>query len=144
MGKILKLCFWIAAYLFLFVNIFLINMLLHETGHYIVADYYGLDPDIEFNFGEINKLNLGFKGVGIASTSFIDNGDTGQMRVIALMGPFMNLFLGLIMLSVFVFFRKFGFLAEISMMGVIISFGAFLTNMLPFQGVDGGFVFGLW
>ena len=128
---------------FVFINIFLVNVVLHELGHYAAAEHYGLEPEIEFELGNLGEMGFSFEGVGLAYTSFIDNGNKAEMAVIALMGPFVNLLLGIVFLFIFIKFRKIEYLAEIGIIGVVVSIGAFLMNMLPIEGVDGSLIFGL-
>ena len=141
--KILKGMFWVLAGVFVFVNAIFLNVVLHELGHYAAAEHYGLEPEIEFNFEKAGDLGFGLESVPLASTSFIDNGNEGELRVIVLMGPFVNLLLGIMFLAGFVFFRGKRFVEEIGLIGMTVSFGSFIMNMLPIQGVDGSLIFGL-
>ena len=130
--------------LFVFVNIFLLNIVLHEFGHYIAAEYYGLEPEIEFELGNLKEISFSLEGVGLASTSFIDNGDGLEIAIVALIGPFFNLLLGIIFLFIFVSFKRIEYLAEIGIIGVVVSIGAFVMNILPMEGVDGSLIFRLF
>lgn len=143
--KTLKSIFSILTMVFIFVNIFLLNVVLHEIGHYVAADYYKLEPKIEFNFEKIGEIfNFSFNGVAIASTSFIDERDNLEIFVVSLMGPFINLILGLIFLMCFIFFRNNKYIGEIALIGFVVSFGSFVMNILPFNGSDGSLIFGLF
>jgi len=132
--------FWILVYGFIFVNVFFANVVLHEFGHYLAADYYDLRPKIEFNFSEIGNLSFGLDGVALASIRFDLSDNRTDMIVVSLMGPFLNFVFGVIFLIVFVFCENIR-IREIVFMGFVISIGSFLVNMMPMEGVDGGLVF---
>jgi len=140
---ILKAILWGIFCLFIFVNILLINVVLHEYGHYAAANYYDLDPEIKYNFENITGAGFSLKGVPIASTSFIDNGDKNEMVVIASMGPFINLIMGLFFVFLFIIFKDKRLLGEILVIGMIVSLGSFVMNLLPFSGSDGALIFRL-
>ncbi len=129
---------------FVFINVFLLNIVLHEFGHYAAAEHYGLEPEMVFELGNLGEISFSFEGVGLAYTSFIDNGNKEELAVIALMGPFVNLLLGIMFLFMFIRFRKINYLAEIGIIGIVVSIGAFLMNVLPIDGVDGSLIFGLF
>ena len=135
---ILKKCFYVLICTFVFVNVFLLNVVLHEVGHYVTAEHYNLEPRIEFDFNGIgDALSFSFESRAIASTSFVDNGNKEELFFIVSMGPFINLILGLIFMTLFVVFRKKGFFAEMMIIATIVSLGAFVMNILPFEGIDG-------
>lgn len=134
--------FWILVYGFVFVNVFFVNVVLHEFGHYLAADYYGLGPEVEFNFSEMGNLSFGIEGVAIASISFNLSNNRTEMIIVGLMGPFLNFVFGIIFLIVFVFCKNIR-IREIMFIGFVISIGSFLMNMVPMEGVDGGLVFGV-
>ncbi|MEK6843985.1 MAG: hypothetical protein AABX83_01015 [Nanoarchaeota archaeon] len=134
----LKKSLYILMCIFVFVNVFLLNVVLHEAGHYAAAVQYGLEPQIEFDIdGVRDALSFSLKSKAIASTSFIDNGNKENLFVIVSMGPFVNLILGLIFMTLFFVFRKKNFFAEMILIAGIVSFGAFVMNILPFEGIDG-------
>ena len=135
---ILKKSFYVLICAFVFVNVFLLNVVLHEVGHYAAAEHYGLEPEIDFDFNGIeDALSFSFESRAIASTSFVDNGNREELFVIVSMGPFVNLILSLIFMTLFVVFRKGGFFAEMALIACVVSFGAFAMNILPFEGIDG-------
>lgn len=142
-GRVLRSVLWGLVYAFLAVNIFLFNVVLHEIGHYVAADYYNLEPEIELEFGNMTNLSFGFEleGQAVASTSFINNGNENNLFVITAMGPFMNLFLGVIFLFGFLFVKK-NWFRELCVVGIVISFMSFVMNLIPVGGSDGSFIFG--
>ncbi len=139
MKEILKRILWAGICLFAGVNIFLLNVILHEAGHYAAAEHYNLNPEIEFNFENVTKVSFGFEGKTIASTSFIESDDENTMLAIVLMGPFANLILGSIFLFIW-FFTKMD-LKLIGLIGVIVSFSSFVMNLIPLEGADGALIF---
>ena len=141
MYEIWKRIFWVISCLFLGVNLFLLNVVLHEAGHYGAARHYNLQPKMEFNLKNATRVSFGFEGETIASTSFIDNGDENEMLSVVLMGPFMNLFLGVIFLFI-CFFSK-DDLRLFSLIGVIVSFSSFIMNLVPLKGADGALIFNI-
>lgn len=124
------------------VNFFLINVVIHEIGHYTAADYYELEPRIAFEFENITESGLSFNSIPIAHTSFIDNGNEEQVRFIALGGPVANLIFGLILFIVFLFSKN-EILNGAAGIGMAASFLAFISNIIPFNGSDGWFIFGM-
>ena len=141
---ILKKSFYVLVCAFVFVNVFLLNVVLHEAGHYAAAAQYGLEPQIEFDIdGVRDALSFSLESKAIASTSFIDNGNKEELFVIVSMGPFVNLILGLIFMTLFFVFREKNFFAEMILIAGIVSFGAFIMNILPFEGIDGRVMFDL-
>jgi len=139
-AKLLVGMLWILVCLVVSVNVFMLNVIGHELGHYVVADYYELEPKIEFELGKISDVGFGFEGIPIASTNFKDNGSESELMVVALGGPFVNFILGLMFLIVFVFCKD-SYVRELMIIAVLISFLSFGMNLLPFEGVDGGLIF---
>lgn len=125
------------------VNVLFLNVVFHEFGHYLAADHYGLEPEMKFgfDFDRINGGLLSFGGAGLASTSFIDNGNFGNLLVVVLTGPFVNLLLGIFFFFVFVFVRNEN-VRELLFICAIVSLLSFGMNMLPINGVDGSVLFG--
>ncbi len=132
---------WCLVGLFVFVNFFLVNIVVHEWGHYLAAENYGLEPEISFQFENLTSVEFSLEGMNIASTSFIDDGNSGHLSVIALVGPFFNLVLGMSFLVITILSKK-RFIKEIMFVGFIVSVASFLMNMLPFSGSDGSLIFG--
>ena len=131
------------GFVFVFVNIFFLNVVIHEIGHYVAADYYNLEPKIEFDFGAVGDLGFGFKGTPVASTSFNESDNSGALMAIVLTGPLFNLVLSLIFFSIFVFYRKNKYIKEIVIIGFILSFASFIMNLIPLEGGDGSLIFEL-
>ena len=140
--KATKVVFWGLVYLFVFVNVMFLNVVLHELGHYAAAQSYGLEPKIELNFDNLERISFGLKSISLATTSFNDNGNENELKAIVLMGVFMNLILGVCFSMVFVFFKGKEYIAEIGLIGAVVSLGSLIMNLLPIQGVDGSFIFG--
>ncbi len=141
----LKNVLLVLVHVFIAVNVFLFNVVLHEYGHFIAADYYGLEPKMEFNlnsFGDLGFSLLSFENRVVASTSFIDNGNAGHLMLVVLMGPFANLLLGVGFLICVLFLRNY-LLRELCIIGGIVSLASFLMNVIPFSGSDGAFALGL-
>ncbi len=134
---IIRLC----LYLLIFINGFLLNVVLHEVGHYMAADYYNLEPKIDFDFKSVGNLSFGFKATPIASTSFNEPRTTGELVVVALAGPFFNLILGILFLMIFIFSKK-EIIKELMLICFVISIASFVMNILPLDGADGSLVFG--
>ena len=139
--KTWKKMLWVLTYAFLAVNIFLFNVILHEYGHYVAADYYGLNPEIDFEFENVSdSLSFSLESKPIASTSFISNGN--DLFIVTVMGPFMNLILGIIFLFYFLILRNYE-IRVICTIGFVISFMSFVMNLIPVGGSDGSYIFGL-
>lgn len=141
--KILKGVMWVLIGAFVFANSLFLNVLVHEFGHYLAAEQYRLEPKMELNLEKMGNLSFGLESVPLASTSFIDNGNKEELAVIVLMGPFMNLLMGIAFLVFFVFLSGRKIVEEIGLIGMSVSFGSFLMNMLPIAGVDGSLIFGV-
>ena len=141
--KIWKRVLWVLVYAFLAVNIFLFNVILHEYGHYVAADHYGLNPEIDFEFENVSdSLSFSLESKPIASTSFISNGNENDLFVVTVMGPFMNLISGIIFLFCFLILRNYK-IREGCIIGFVISFMSFVMNLIPVGGSDGSYIFGL-
>lgn len=140
--KVLKVVFWGLVYAFAFVNAMFLNVVLHEAGHYAAAGHYGLEPKIEFNLENVEKMSFGLESVSLATTSFNDNGNKVELKITVLMGLFMNLVLGVLFSFVFVLFKEKRYIAEIALIGIVVSFGSLIMNLLPIEGIDGSFIFG--
>jgi hypothetical protein len=128
------------VFVFVFVNIAFINVVLHEWGHFVAADHYGLEPEIEYEFQNMTGVRFSFEGVPIAYTSFLDNGNNLEIIGVALMGPFFNLVLGIAFMFVFIYCKEMWYVKEFGLVGAITSIGSGLMNLLPFSGSDGALV----
>ena len=128
--KSVKVIFGILIGIFVFANVFLLNVVLHEAGHYWAAEHYALEPEIAFNFENITGAGFSFKSIPIAYTSFLDNGNLYEMGVIALMGPFVNLLLGILFMLVFAFVFVLLLGVEIFSLSLIILFTFLFTGLL--------------
>ena len=131
------------GFVFIFANFFLLNVFIHEAGHYIAADYYNLEPEIEFDFGAVGDLGFGFEGTPIASTSFNEPENNSGLMVIVLTGPLFNLILSLLFFNGFIFYRNNKYIKEIVIIGFILSFASFIMNLIPIEGSDGSLIFEL-
>jgi hypothetical protein len=129
--------------LFIFVNVLFMNVFAHEIGHYLAAKDYGLEPEIEYEFSNMTGAGFGFEGVPIAYTTFIDNGNYEEIIVVALMGSFFNILIGLFFMFLFIYFKNKIFIREIMLICIITSIGAGLMNLIPFSGSDGAMIWGL-
>ncbi len=128
-------------YIIVFVNAFFLNVIIHEIGHYLAADYYELEPEIEFDFGVVGDLGFGLESRPIASTNFIAPLNKIELYSIVLMGPLMNLMLGIAVFFIFVFCKK-EIIREVMIICFIISIASFIMNIVPISGTDGSLVFG--
>ena len=133
----------VGIYVLIFINVFLLNVILHEIGHYIAADYYNLEPEVEIDLNSVGNLGFGFKGVPIASTSFNEPSSENEFISVVLMGPLLNLLLMIIFFIGFIFFRENKYLKEIMIIGFVISISSFIMNIIPIEGTDGNLLFGL-
>ena len=133
----------LGLYFLIFVNVLLLNVILHEIGHYVIADYYNLDPKIEFSLENIRNFSLNFNSVPLADTSFNDPKNHSSLADVAMAGPIVNLFLGIIFFFIFIFNKKREYLREIMIIAMMVSFASFIMNMLPLSGSDGSLIFRL-
>lgn len=132
------------VFVFLFVNIFLVNIIFHELGHYMTARYYDLEPEMSIEFENIEELSFSFKGVPIASTSFLDNGNRYETALVAFAGPFVNLLFSIGFVLLFFIFKDNFYIKETAIIGFIISLGSCLMNLIPIAGNDGSLILGLF
>ncbi|MDO8508361.1 MAG: hypothetical protein Q7S27_01610 [Nanoarchaeota archaeon] len=133
----------ILGYSLIFVNIFFLNVIVHEIGHYLTAEHYNLEPEIEFDFGSVGDSGFGFSGTPIASTSFNEPNNGDVLAAIVLTGPLFNLILGVIFFMIFVFYRDNEYIREVVIIGFIVSISSFLMNLIPIEGSDGSLLLGL-
>jgi Zn-dependent protease len=138
MEEIRKKILWVLTCVFVVVNVFLLNVIAHEIGHYVGADYYGLKPRIDYEFENFVDLSFSVKSVSVASTVFINDGDDSKIFLIAVMGPFINLVLGVFLISLFFVFKL--KIRELFLIGGVVSLVSFIMNILPFEGSDGSLV----
>lgn len=126
--------------IFVSVNLFLVNVVMHEEAHYLAAVFYELEPEISFEFQNITGAGFGFDGVPLASTRFSESESVEEMIVVVGMGPFINLFLGAVFFFFFVFMKGDGFIRDCFFLGFLVSLGSVLMNLLPLGGSDGVFL----
>ncbi len=138
--EISKEIFFILICLFVSLNVFLVNIVLHEAGHYIAAENFGLEPEIKFDFG-VGNLSFGFEGKALASTSFDEPSNRGELFFVSIAGPLVNLIFGIIF-SIVYFFVRDSKVRLLIIICVIVSLISFVMNMLPLWGTDGSIVFG--
>ena len=117
--------------------------LAHEFGHYVAAEQYDLEPEIEFEFENVTGAGFNLKGIPVAYTSFNEGENKNEIVVVALTGPFINILLGIILMFLFIFLKGKVYWREFVLIGAITSIGSGLMNLLPFYGSDGALVWGL-
>jgi Zn-dependent protease len=141
--EILNWVMWGAFYALIAVNIFALNVVMHEIGHYVPAEYYDLEPKMEFSLQSLNdSLEFSLDSKPVASTTFLRGDSTLELAVITLMGPFMNLFFALVFLTGFLLSKRY-VLKDVSIIGFVLSFTSFVMNMIPISGTDGAHLLGL-
>lgn len=84
-----------------------INVYLHELGHYVVADFYGLEPEMYIN----NVVEVGSDGVRMnvnpeAYVRYKNPGDTWTNIFITIAGPLVNLMLFLAFIYIHLIIHK--------------------------------------
>ena len=115
-----------ALFLIVLASLF-INVSIHESAHYLVAENYGLSPSISMQSG----VGFLWNSEPIAYTSY--SGGTRQQDIaIALAGPLANLLAMLL-----------GILAvQIIMLAfALVAFLSFASNIYPTAGADGYILF---
>lgn len=124
---------------------FFVNVYVHEYGHYAVADYYGLNPEIHFNtepISDYSKLSL-YSPAAYTSYSSDSTEYTTQDATIALAGPLVNLAFALIIYGIYLAIpkkkRNFWVQACFAML-VIPAFMSFVINIAPIGFSDGSII----
>lgn len=140
--KVLKKILRILIFVVVSLNVFLLNVVMHEIGHYLIANYHDLKPEIELNIENIGDLGFSLEEKTIASTSFNSPNSENILIAISFMGPVMNLVLG-VAFSIFFMLVSNKKTKLIFLVGIIISLLSFVTNLLPFEGTDGNIIFGV-
>ena len=91
---------------------FLVNIIIHESGHYIVADAFGLNPTMHFFdplYGEDGRLsfNLGrLNSEPVAYTQFSQPGSLWESVNITIAGVMANLLFAMIICFIYTFTMK--------------------------------------
>lgn len=140
--KVMGYVLWVLIYVFVAVNVFVVNVVFHEVGHFVAAEHYGLRPVIEFDMNNVeNNFSLSLESKPIASTKFLKTESEDDLFVITLIGPLMNLLIGLVFLFSLLMFKTYE-IKELCFIGVVLSFVSFVMNMIPVSGSDGIYIFG--
>jgi len=107
------------------------NVAIHEAGHYVVAEAFGLQPRIGFE----NGVGFIWNNAPIAYTSYI-GGTQLQDVLISLAGPLANL---LVFAAAVLFYRRLNALnAQAIMLAIaVIALLSFFSNIVPVSGSDG-------
>ncbi|MBI4095989.1 MAG: M50 family metallopeptidase [DPANN group archaeon] len=115
----------------------LFNIVLHEAGHYAVADYYGAEPKIVFNVTE-SGFGFALNGKPVAETVYSAKTNYSQDFWIALAGPAVNLalFLSVVVFLSFVRMKNITFKIMLQLFAAV-SILAFFLNAMPASGTDG-------
>ena len=133
----IKKIIWITAYITIFINIFIINIAIHELGHYIAADHYNLEPEISFKLENVTNTRFRAENTPLAYTSFNQDENKEHIITIALLGPITNLLMSIIFLIIFVTNKKNNTIQEFSLICIVVSLGSFVMNIIPIEGSDG-------
>ena len=129
--------------LVLLLGSFALNIGIHEYGHYVVADHYGLNPEIH-----IDTVSSGDKFALFTPSIFTSytSGSvelTSQDAVIAFAGPFVNLAFALVICAAYLVIpkRKRTFLVQTCFaMLAVPAFLSFVVNLLPVGFSDGAII----
>ena len=136
--KVLK----VSLILLIFVISFIGNVYLHEGGHYAAAGLLGLNPNIEISsIGE--SVNYILESKPVASVSFEGDASKGEMFLVGLMGPFMNILLSFVFLIIYFANKQNEYVRKFAVAGLIPSILSFIVNILPFEGTDGNILLSL-
>ncbi len=142
MKSMLKL---LATALVSFVLATVINVPLHEVGHYIAADSYGNSPEFHFFEKEefVNENGVQTSAAVLAYVSYFSDSIifTNEDATIAFAGPFVNFLLAMLGIALFVAYRKKNIYVNVGLMVfIILSTVAFASNLIPVAGSDGSVI----
>ncbi|HIH14293.1 MAG TPA: hypothetical protein HA224_03490 [Nanoarchaeota archaeon] len=123
-----------ALFLIVLASLF-INVSIHESAHYLVAENYGLSPSISMQSG----VGFLWNSEPIAYTSY--SGGTRQQDIaIALAGPLANLLA--MLLGILAYRKTNSFAVQIIMLAfALVAFLSFASNIYPTAGADGYILF---
>ncbi len=116
------------------------NVLLHEAGHFAVADFYGLSPEIHLNqpvnlTGDSQFLNIE-PAVAYVSYTGTSSDVVAKDAIIAMAGPAVNFILfGFSLLAYKLSKSEFGKIGAVIM--AVPSFISGITNLIPIEYSDG-------
>ncbi len=116
------------------------NIVAHETGHYVVAEIYGYNPEMHFNTPLTNESKTFEIDTAVAYVSYSSfTADiVREDAYIAFAGPLVNLILGIIFTVVYIIRpNKDDFPSLILLIFVITSLVAGLSNLYPAGSSDG-------
>ena len=137
----------------------LMNIYLHEQGHYLVADHFGLNPSIHFssqNNSEESVFNFLLSRDFRAYVTFDAFCEDHVNLLVTLAGPIVNLLIALTLFLVYGFSinklkkdnhryeKYFGYfiLADTIFISILVpSILSFLINMAPITGSDGAAIY---
>lgn len=135
--KVLNGTLLVSVIIATFIVSMMLNIVLHELGHYGVAKYYGLEPIMNFSPNSSTSIKAYiFKFGPIASTSYNNGATTQQNFMVVAMGPYVHLLLSIIFLIGLIHFKdnRFKFLM---LTAFVVSACLFILNLVPFKGTDG-------
>ncbi len=119
------------------------NVVLHEAGHYILAEGYGYNPTMHFN----SPINNDTKSLQVdAAVAYVSYGSptketTGSDAAIAFAGPLTNLIFGfMFMIFYFTMPKKDGLFALLLLIFAITGFIAGFSNLYPSGSTDGAVI----
>jgi len=125
-----------------FLSSFIGNVLLHETGHYLTASMFGLNPSMYVS-SPAESLNYIFESKPIASVSFSESASNEQTFLVGLMGPAVNLFLAVIFLVIYIESKQNKYIGKSALAAFLPSILSFIINILPLGSTDGSVLLSL-
>lgn len=128
----------------LLVGSFFLNIYIHEYGHYCVAEYFGLNPEVHFATTDAdgNKISL-YSPAAYTTYSSESKNLTTQDAIIAFAGPFVNLLFALVFCIVYITLpkkRKTFLTKTVFAMIIIPAIISFVINLIPVGISDGSII----
>lgn len=138
----LKLMVLFSIAILVFIGGLGLNILAHEASHYLVADSYGLSPEIHINAEPSDLRSVWSTDSNIAHVSYNSEslGINSQDFWISLVGPLANLLL----FAIFLLAYKKSSRMSVKMflaIPMVISAISFVTNLYPAYPADGYVIF---